>query len=169
MSDDIKVTVVKFPDRDNLMLRYFDPMTGKPKHKTSGTTNRKDAVKEAGKWEAELREGRYQAPLKTTWATFRDRYEDEVLASLAKKTDAKLSGIFNSIEEHINPQKLSDLTPAHLSHYQAKLRENRRRRGDNQGQSGRAQGRAWLGGACGDAGEGPGNRNAAGAQKSKKL
>ena len=53
---EIKVTVVKLPDRDNLMLRYIDPMTGKQKHKSAGTTNRKEAAKAAGKWEAELRE-----------------------------------------------------------------------------------------------------------------
>ncbi len=96
---EIKVTVVKLPDRDNLMLRYIDPMTGKQKHKSAGTTNRKEAAKAAGKWEAELREGRYQAPLKMTWAAFRERYEDEVLSSLAPTTDEKVSAVFNKLEE----------------------------------------------------------------------
>jgi integrase len=122
MSDEIKVTVVDY-GKKHLMLRYIDPMTGKQKHRSAGTALRKDAIKAAGKWEAELREGRYAAPINMAWSAFRERYEDEVLSALAIKTDAKVSTVFNSIEKIVSPKKLADLTPARLSHYQAKLRE----------------------------------------------
>jgi len=120
--DEIKVTVVDY-GRKNLMLRYVDPMTGRRIHKSAGTNNRKEAQKAAGKWESDLREGRYQPPSKTTWAGFRERYEDEVLSSLAPKTDAKVSAVFNVLEQILSPGKLADLTAGRLSFYQAKLRE----------------------------------------------
>ncbi len=63
MNDTIKVHVVKYPDRDNLVMRYLDPLTNKHVTRSSGTTKQGEAEKAAGKWEAELREGRYKSPL----------------------------------------------------------------------------------------------------------
>ncbi len=120
--EDIKVTVVRFSGRTNLMLRYIDPITGKQKHKSASVTTKRDAERAAAKWEAELREGRYCGS-RITWADFRKRYEDEVLASLAVNTDAKCGGVFNAIEKHIGPKRLRDLTAERLSGFQAKLRE----------------------------------------------
>ncbi len=126
MSDEIKVSVVKYPDRVNLVLRYIDPMTGKFKTKSAKTTNHREAQKAAGKWQAELREGRYHAPNRLTWAEFRSRYEDEVLASLAESTDKKVTCVFNAIEKLLSPSKLTDLTAARLSYLQSKLRDAKR-------------------------------------------
>lgn len=122
MNDEIKVTVVRFPDRKALMLRFIDPVTGKQKHRSAKTTIMREAEREAGKWEKELREGTYCGS-RITWADFRKRYEDEVLASLAIKTDCKVQGVFNAVEKHINPQRLSSLTADRLSEFQAKLRD----------------------------------------------
>lgn len=124
--EEIKVTVVKFGDRANLMLRYIDPITGKPKHKSAGTKNAVAAQREAGAWEAELREGRYAAPSKTTWKGFRERYENEVLPSLAPKTGEKARAVFNAIEKILCPKRLADLNAGRLSHYASKLREDGR-------------------------------------------
>jgi len=120
-NEEIKVTVVDF-GRASLMLRYIDPMTGKQKHRSAKTANKKAAQKAAGVWEDELRSGRYASPIHTTWATFRERYEDEVLSSLAATTDEKVSAVFNVVEKIINPQRLTDLNSARLSYYQTKLR-----------------------------------------------
>ena len=65
--NEIKVTVVKFPDRTNLMLRDIDPVTGKQKHRSAKAVTMKDANKAAGKWEDELRNGVVQAS-NVTWA-----------------------------------------------------------------------------------------------------
>ena len=62
MSEEIKVTVCKYPDRPNLVLRYIDPLTGKQKTKSAGTSDEGEAIKAAGKWEDELRTGRYRRP-----------------------------------------------------------------------------------------------------------
>ena len=45
MTDEIKVHVVKYPDRTNLVLRYLCPLTGKHISKTAGTANVKAAEK----------------------------------------------------------------------------------------------------------------------------
>ena len=66
----IKVSVANY-GRKYLYMRYKDPTTGKSIAKSSGKTTMKEAVKEAGKWEAELREGRYKPLSRVTWTEFR--------------------------------------------------------------------------------------------------
>jgi integrase len=61
--------------------------------------------------------------LKITWTEFRDRYEREVLASLADRTGLKVGTIFNSVEDVLSPRLLSCLTTERLSHFQTVLRE----------------------------------------------
>src|SRR3954452_14678462 len=103
MTDEIKVHVCKYPDRDNLVMRYVDPFTGRQVQRSTGTKVRRDAEKAAGKWEAELREGRYKAQSRMTWEEFRDKYETEVLPSKANGTGDCKSTAFNHIEAMIMP------------------------------------------------------------------
>ena len=117
------MTVVNFPDRKNLMLRYIDPITHKQKYKSSGTTNRKEANKAAGKWEAELKEGRYAAPCHLSWAEFRRRYEDEALPALAERTAEPRAAAMNHVEAILSPRKLSDPTAEALSRLQSDMRK----------------------------------------------
>jgi len=118
----IKVHVVDY-GRANLVMRYLDPMTKRQVSRSTGTANRKEAEKAAAKWEAELNEGRYVPPAKTTWEAFRERYEKEVLPGFARQTWGKVSSVFNTVEEILRPQRLRDLTAGSISRYQAKLRE----------------------------------------------
>ena len=128
--DSIKVKVVEFGDRQHFQMQFVDPVTRKKKTRSTGVLRdgskkaRAEAAKAAGKWEAELREGRYHAAGKITWPEFRQRYEDEVLASLAVGTDQKVGTVCNALEKAISPGKLGDLTAERLSYFQAKLRES---------------------------------------------
>ncbi len=128
--EDIKVTVVEFSDRKCFQMQYRCPLTGKKKTKATDVERdgskkaRRDAERAAGDWEKQLREGTYQDVSKITWSDFRTRYENEVLTSLAENTDAKVQGVFNSIESILSPARLRDLNADRLSHFQAKLREN---------------------------------------------
>ena len=124
--NEITVHVVKYPKRPNLVMRYVDPMTGKQKTKSAGTPRRREAEKVAAKWEAELREGRYNEPSKVTWADFREKYEDEVLSGLAENTYKKVIGVFNMIEDVLSPKRLYDLTAQRLSYWQSELRKGGR-------------------------------------------
>jgi integrase len=118
----IKVQVVAYPDRKNLMMRYWYPQTGRQVARSTGTTKRREAERIAAKWEAELQEGRYQSPSKITWEEFRERYEHEVLSARAAQTERKTQGVLNSVEEIPRPVRLRDLTSARLSYYQSRLR-----------------------------------------------
>ena len=63
MDEKITVHVVRYDDRKNLTMRYTDPVTGKLVARSTGTTSKKEGNRIAAKWEAELREGRYQKPI----------------------------------------------------------------------------------------------------------
>ncbi len=65
MLEEIRVHVLD-KNRKNLYLRYVDPITGKDVTKSAKTKNLKEARKAAGKWESELRAGRYKSASKVT-------------------------------------------------------------------------------------------------------
>jgi integrase len=104
-------------------MRYKCPITGRRIAKSTGETDEAAAWKAAGKWQDELRDGRYKSPSKTSWAEFRQRYDDEVLESLSARTRQKRDSVFAAVERILNPSKPADLTAERLSTFQAKLRK----------------------------------------------
>jgi integrase len=118
----ITVSVVAYPDRKHLMMRYQEPVTRKQVARSTGTTNRREAERMAAKWEAELREGRYRAPSHVSWSAFREKYEVEVVPSLAEKTGAMIGTVFNAVESILRPIQMRDLTADRMSYLQAQLR-----------------------------------------------
>ena len=56
--DEIKVTVCRYPDRANLVLRYVDPLSGKQRTKSAGTSDEATAIGKAAVWQDELTTGR---------------------------------------------------------------------------------------------------------------
>ena len=57
MSEEITVKVHSYGPNRPLSLVYFDPISGKKKAKSSGTTNWREAERLAGELEKELRSG----------------------------------------------------------------------------------------------------------------
>ena len=84
MSEEIKVKVHSYGTGRPLSLVYFDPISGKKKAKSSGTTDWREAERLAGELQKELEAGRYTPPSKITWQQFRERYKAEHLASLKR-------------------------------------------------------------------------------------
>ena len=123
---EIEVKVTKHGNRKFLVMYYKDPITGKREQRSTKQSKRREADREAAKWEAELREGRYKRASCITWGEFRERYEDEVLPSLARNTFNAVSSVFNGLERICEPQKLSQLTAERLSYFQKMLREGGR-------------------------------------------
>ena len=80
MKQEINVIVVKRNDRKNLSLRYDDPIDGKRREKTSGTTNMKAALRAAGEWQAELNANGAASPGLMRWEQFREEFSDNYLA-----------------------------------------------------------------------------------------
>lgn len=124
MEESIKVHVAEYPDRPHLMMRYKDPFTGKLKSKSAGTANRKQAEKAAAVWEAELQSGRYSSPSKTTWADFRERYENEVVCASSSRTMQQVGIVFDMVERLLSPVKVRDITAQRLSWLSADLRKD---------------------------------------------
>ncbi len=123
MDDSIKVYVVNYPGRTNLVMRYCDPFTGKQIARSTGTDKQREAERVAAKWEAELREGRYQKPTRMTWKEFRERYTREKLATLADKTEEAADSAFNHLEREIAPKLLETLDAEQISRFMRKLSE----------------------------------------------
>ena len=135
-----RVYVVKFRDCKNLVMRYKDPVTGKYERSTTYTDpqtgevfttgdNRKEAKKLAARWEGDLNAGRAQSRYATTWAAFRERYENEVVPGLAERTANKIATTLNTVERilpRVANGKLADLTAEAISRLQAALRDGKR-------------------------------------------
>ncbi len=136
MANKIRVHVVAYRDCKNLVLRYIDPLTGKPVRstkyrdpqtgiETETGTNRKHARKLAAQWEADLNAGRDQGRHATTWQAFRLRHENEVVPGLAPATGEKIATAFNAVERilpKVADGRLTDLNAEALSRFQAELR-----------------------------------------------
>lgn len=122
-STEIRVTVVRYPDRRFLMMRYTDPVTGKQKTRSTRQTTRRAAERAAAKWEAELQAGRYHPPSKISFEEFRERYENEKLAALSARTAEASDTALDHLERILNPKLLRSITATTLSHFQAELRK----------------------------------------------
>ena len=123
MNGEIKVSVFRRDGQKIYYMQYRDPVTGDKVRRSTRKMTKRDAERTAAKWEAELIEGRAKKLLgRMPWTEFRQLYEDEVVASLAERTDDKITSVFNVLERTIKPTRLSDLNESNLSRYQAELR-----------------------------------------------
>lgn len=100
--EEIKVFVESFGVSKNLQMRYTDPVTGKKVTKSTGTKNRKEAMKIAAKWEADLQAGRYKKASKVTWIEAVERYSDEYLSGLSDGTYLKFGALVTVVRELMN-------------------------------------------------------------------
>jgi len=126
---EINVFIVEFGDRPHYQMQYRDPITRRKVtrstrvERTGRKKERTEAERVAAKWEADLREGRYKAAAKITWAEFRERYENEVVASFADRTAGKIANVFNAVEKHINPRFLASVNAQTISKMHAAMRD----------------------------------------------
>lgn len=120
--EDIKVLITKREGRRFWQAYYIDPISGKQKFRSTGTTSKRDADKFAGKWEDELRTGRFKAPSKITWEEFTDRFALEYSVGLAKETARKYDTAFSQFQQHTGVQRLSDVDTTTISTFQANFR-----------------------------------------------
>lgn len=124
---EINVIVIEYARKKNLYMRYTEPTSKKRIERTTGTSNRRAAEKAAAKWESELEDGRYKAPSKITWAEFRQRYEDGVLAPQSDASFKKANVVFDAVEQHVNPRLLAALDAQQISKLCQKLRDQNRK------------------------------------------
>lgn len=111
--------------RKYLYLRYTDPVTGQRVEKSARTAKKKEAMKRAGEWQTELRNGLVSQSHSIKWCVFRERYEDHVEATLAESTHAKVSGTFNLVEDLMKPDTVNRITAQWIISFQSKLLKSR--------------------------------------------
>src|SRR5262245_59921812 len=118
MQDTIKVHVAKYPDRDNLVMRHLDPLTGKQVSRSAKTTKMSEAVKAAGKWESELHAGTYRARCRMTWQEFRDKFDAVKLPTYRKEGTAEnITTALNHLENTLAPQRIADITTPRMTDF----------------------------------------------------
>lgn len=97
-------------------LWYTDPTTEKRRWRSTETTDKSEALRQAGQWQAELAAGK-RDDTRITWEDFRDRYRTEHLAHLAKKSQHSAETSLNVFETRIDPARLSSVTTQTLSRF----------------------------------------------------
>lgn len=118
----IRVRVFRRAGRQHFEAQWTDPVTGRKKTRTTENASRKDALKVAGKLEAELNAGTFREPVNTLWKDFRKQYEESVYPGLAKRTRDKTTATFRAVESIISPARLKSLDTAQILRFQSSLR-----------------------------------------------
>lgn len=124
--EEIRVHVVRYRDRKNLVMRYRCPLTGRQVSRSAGTPRQKEADKRAAVWEDDLRAGRYQPSSRMAWPEFREFYESTGLATRRDSTAANYASTLNAFEQTCRPERLADLTTARVTAFSRSLRVDRR-------------------------------------------
>ena len=122
MTDRICVKVRKCGDRSYWTMYYVDPVTENRVSRSTRRLDKREAERQAAKWEAELQEGRYQLENRITWEAFRERYETENLASLAPRTREAAATAMNHLERIVAPKRLASVNSDTVSRFQSELR-----------------------------------------------
>lgn len=104
-------------------MRFIDPRTGKPVERSTGKKRRRDAEREAAKWERDLRTGDYIAPSRMPWSQFREMFEADYMADKSKAYWASMKSALNRLE-CIGFQRLSQVDAHLLSKFKATLHDD---------------------------------------------
>jgi len=121
VSDEIKVTVCSWGDDRALMLRWTDPVSGRRKTKSAGTTDEGAAERKAGELEKQLQAG-VVLPTKITWEEFRRRFQDEKLAGMAHGTQRAYKSALDHVNRTLDPDRLCKMTAQAVGTLTGKLR-----------------------------------------------
>ncbi|HEY0982279.1 tyrosine-type recombinase/integrase [Schlesneria sp.] len=119
----IKVTLVDAKKRRYILARWIDPISRKPKSRSTGVTTMREAERFAAKLELELNAGEFVDDTFALWQTLRSRYLEEVSAHKRLKTRLKTTSMFNAIDEHFAPKFVAGVAdPNFISKFSSKLR-----------------------------------------------
>lgn len=116
----IQVRVRQKPGR-YLQLYYTDPLTGKDRTRSTRTINRKEAERAAALWEQELAaKGPGAGPL--SWDAFRNRFEQEHLIHLQKRSRESYANALNRFEQLAGkPTDIKKISTSTVSEFLARL------------------------------------------------
>jgi hypothetical protein len=112
-----KVRLIKRKGRSSFEAVFTDPRTGERHRKTLKTSNKREAEREAGRIEAELREGQWRATRTTRWKDFRTKYETEGMFDLAPASVRLFQNAAAKLEKLVGPATLQSLTEDKLNSF----------------------------------------------------
>ena len=112
-----KVRLIKRKGRSSFEAVFTDPRTGERHRKTLKTSNKREADREAGRIEAELREGQWRATRTTRWKDFRTKYETEGMFDLAPASIRLFQNAAAKLEKLVGPSTLQSLTEDKLNSF----------------------------------------------------
>lgn len=118
----VTVWVQKFKDRENLMLQWSDPDTGKRKTKSADTSNRMMAEARARELEYEINHGLHQQASNMPWAKFRELFEREHVSGCRPGTRENYRDTFAVFERLCNVTSLRNITARTISAFVGALR-----------------------------------------------
>jgi site-specific recombinase XerD len=98
-------------------------VTKKHVTRSTGTKSKKEAVKVAAKWEAELHEGRYKPKSRITWEEFTEKYDCQYVSELAKSTGSKVRTVLDHFQTITGLTRLCEATAERVTEFQSGLRE----------------------------------------------
>lgn len=119
----IRVGLMRRTGRRNWECLWTDPITGRQKTQSTKTHLRRDAERFAGSLEDRLNAGENVSRMSITFDAAADRYENEYLASLAKKTRDKFQAARNRVRDITDPNLLIVLDTSEMSKFQSGLRD----------------------------------------------
>lgn len=115
----IKVQIRRKPNRKNLLLFYDDPVTGKEKSRSAGTSDHSDALKAAARWEDELLA--FRGADDRGWQHFRLRFLTEHCVELSAVSTMGYTTALNHYEKMFSPKSVADVTADTLSTFKVNL------------------------------------------------
>src|SRR5436190_2867967 len=110
---ELSVKITARVGRKYLLMYYDCPASGKRITHSTKATVRREAEKAAGKWEAELREGRYKPKSAVTWQDFRAAFLESMEAA-PERTYSSYATAINALERHCKIDRLAELTSQRL-------------------------------------------------------
>ncbi len=122
MNDTVKVSVVKYPDREHLVLRWHDPVTGKWRCKSAETSRRRDAERKASCLEREILDGHHGPAARMSWNDFREYHEKHCLSAMKETSVDAYAAALNVYERFHKPARVSEITTARVTAWQTHLR-----------------------------------------------
>ena len=126
MQETIRVHVVKYRDRENLVMRYRCPSSGKHVSRSTRTAKPREAARTAAKWEAELQEGRYKPTSRMGWDDFVIYLGQHYMAGMRPRSADTCMATFNVFKSLCSPQTVADITTPRVTHFRTKLRDSGR-------------------------------------------
>jgi integrase len=111
--------LIRDKGRSALQLYYVDPSTRLEVSRSAGTQDRKEAERAAARWEDELRQ--FRGADDCGWEYFCERFEDEHLASMDRRTRAGYTEALEHFARLIPVSSVAEVTTAQVSQFKGYL------------------------------------------------